>query len=104
MLYVENLCEFVHLMIENDECGTFFPQNAEYSNTSELVCMIARMHGKKIRLVKGFSWVLKLMGHTTALVNKAFGNLTYDKCLSVYETDYCKYSLEQSIEKTESNT
>ena len=41
MLYIENLCEFVRLMVENEESGTFFPQNSEYSNTSELVEMIA---------------------------------------------------------------
>lgn len=55
MLYVENFCEFVRLMIENEETGTFFPQNAEYTNTSKLVQLIAAAHGRKIRLVKG--WV-----------------------------------------------
>lgn len=35
MLYIENLMEFVRLMIENEEHGTFWPQNAEYSNTVE---------------------------------------------------------------------
>ncbi len=30
MLYIENLCEFVRLMIANDEKGIFHPQNAEY--------------------------------------------------------------------------
>ena len=48
MLYVENLCEFVRLMVENEEQGTFWPQNASYSNTSDLVRMIAATHNKKI--------------------------------------------------------
>ena len=100
MLYIENLCEFVHLMIQNEEQGHFWPQNEEYSNTSDLVCMIAEAHGKKIRLVKGFSWLLKLMGHMTALVNKAFGNLSYDPELSKYKCKYCKYSLKHSIRKS----
>ena len=48
MLFVGNLMAFVKLMIDNDEEGTFFPQNAEYSNTSELVRMIAAAHVRKI--------------------------------------------------------
>lgn len=47
MIYIENLCEFVRLMIKNKESGTFFPQNSEYSNTAELVKTIAAAHGKK---------------------------------------------------------
>lgn len=34
MLYVGNLCRFVSLMILNSEDGVFFPQNAEYVETS----------------------------------------------------------------------
>jgi UDP-glucose 4-epimerase len=101
MLYIENLCEFVRLMVENGEEGTFWPQNAQYTNTSEMVRMIAAVHGKRICLVKGVSWALKLMSHVVGLVNKAFGNLTYDMGLSEYETDYRVVSLEESIRKTE---
>lgn len=101
MIYVGNLAEFVRLMIENYEAGVFCPQNAEYSNTSEMVKMIASAHGKKTVLVKGFGWALKLLSHFTGLVNKAFGNLTYTKELSKYHTDYCIFSLQESILKTE---
>lgn len=101
MLYVGNLVEFVRLMIENEEEGIFWPQNAEYSNTSELVKMIAETKGKKIRLVGGFGWLLKLISHVTGLVNKAFGNLSYEKNLSDYKVEYRRYSLKQSIEETE---
>ena len=101
MLYIENLCEFVRLMVENKESGTFCPQNSAYSNTSELVKMIAAAHCKKVRLVKGCTLLLKLMSHMTGMVNKAFGNMCYDKDLSKYKTDYIKISLEESIKRTE---
>ena len=101
MLYIENLCEFVRLMIENEESGTFFPQNSEYSNTSELVKMIADAHGKKIKLVSGFTWLLKIMSHFTALVNKAFGNLTYEKSISEYKENYRVAELGDSVKRTE---
>ena len=101
MLYIENLCEFIRLMVVNNESGTFHPQNAEYSNTSELVKTIGQAHGKKVRLIKGFSWVLKLMSTCTNLVNKAFGNLSYDMELSQYKIPYVKYDLKSSIDRTE---
>ncbi|MBQ7964985.1 MAG: NAD-dependent epimerase/dehydratase family protein [Ruminococcus sp.] len=101
MLYVGNLTEFIKLMIDNNEDGVFFPQNAEYANTSELVKSISQVHNKKIIIVKGFSWALKIMSKFTDLVNKAFGNLTYDMELSEYKCNYRKYSLKESIEKTE---
>lgn len=101
MLYIENLCEFVRLMIENGEQGTFWPQNEEYSNTSELVKMIAQVHGRKVHLIKGFGWELKLFSHVTPIVNKAFGNLLYDQSISKYLFEYQKVSLENSIKRTE---
>ncbi len=48
MLHIDNLCEFIRLMIKNEESGIFFPQNAEYVQTSEMVRLIAEVHGKKL--------------------------------------------------------
>ncbi len=101
MLYIENLTEFVRLMIENEESGVFFPQNAEWGNTSEIVKSIGAAHGRKVRLVKGFSWTVKFLGLFTGLINKAFGNFTYDQEMSVYKQEYRLKTLAESIEATE---
>ena len=101
MLYVENLCEFVRLMIENEESGTFFPQNSEYSNTSELVKMIAAQHGKRIAMVKGCTAPLRIMGLATGIVDKAFGNLAYEQKISEYKENYRIAGLRRSIMLTE---
>ena len=101
MLYIGNLVEFVRLMIENEESGTFWPQNSEYSNTSDLVKMIAEAKGKKIVLFSCFGWALKLMGHFTGIVDKAFGNLVYEQSLSIYKEEYRKINLKDSIKATE---
>ncbi|MCR5847698.1 MAG: NAD-dependent epimerase/dehydratase family protein [Lachnospiraceae bacterium] len=101
MLYIDNLCEFIRLVIDNDESGTFHPANAELSNTSEMVRLIANAHGKKIGLIGGFTWLLKIMSHFTGLINKAFGNLTYASELTEYKANYRIYSLEDSIKRTE---
>ncbi len=101
MLYIENLMEFVRLMLENGERGIFWPQNREYSNTTQLVGLIAQAHGKKITILPGFTWALKLLRHATGLVDKAFGSLSYEQGMSEYREAYCKYTLEESIRKTE---
>ena len=103
MLYVDNLMEFVRLMVENEERGTFWPQNAEYSNTSELVKMIAAQHGKRVILVKGCTLPLCLLRFATGIVDKAFGNLAYDKNISQYKENYRSFTLGESIKETEWN-
>ena len=102
MLYIDNLAEFVRLMIDNEEQGIFWPQNREFSNTTEIVQMIARAHGKRIIILRGMSWTLKLLSPFTVLVNKAFGSLWYDQEISSYKQEYCLVSLEESIKETES--
>lgn len=105
MLYVGNLCEFVRLMIENEESGTFFPQNAEYTNTSEMVKEIAIAKGKHIALLGVFTPFIKLISCMNnkygKLVNKAFGSLVYDMGISEYKEDYRLYDLKESIERSE---
>lgn len=101
MLYVDNLMEFVRLMVENEERGTFWPQNDEYSNTSELVKMIAAQHGKRVILVKGCTLPLRLLRFATGIVDKAFGNLAYDMKLSEYKEEYRTAGLRRSIMLTE---
>ena len=101
MLYIGNLVEFVRLMVENEESGIFWPCNKEYSNTSELVKMIAAVHGRKVLLVPGCGWMLKLLGKVNRSVDKAFGNLVYGKSLGDYKSEYRRYGLEESVWLTE---
>ena len=101
MLYVKNFAEFVRLMIKNKERGIFWPQNSEYSNTSELVKMIANVHGRKILLVPFCELPLRILAGVSGMVNKAFGSLAYDMSLSDYPENYRLYSLRASIEQTE---
>lgn len=106
MLHIENLCEFVRLMIDYEEDGVYFPQNEEYVQTSQLIKLIGEVKGKKIRLVKCFNpciWILsKIPGRIGKMTNKAFGNLVYEKSMSNYKINYRINSLKASVYKTES--
>jgi UDP-glucose 4-epimerase len=80
MLYIDNLCEHIRLLIDNGCSGTYMPQNSEYICTSEMAVMIMRTHGKDIRLVRSFNPLIKIL--KISLINKIFGDLVYDKNLS----------------------
>ena len=101
MLHIDNLCEFIRLVVKNEESGLFFPQNREYVKTAELVKLIAEAHGKKIILTKGFNPALKLMGNFVGMVNKAFGNLVYEGNMSEYKEAYRVRDLKESVRVTE---
>lgn len=101
MLHIDNLCEFIKIIIDNEETGIFFPQNEEYVNTSELVKLICEINGKKIIMTRLFNPILKLM-FRLEIVNKVFGNLVYDKSISEYKNvNYRLRDLRESIALTE---
>jgi UDP-glucose 4-epimerase len=101
MLHIDNLCEFIKIMIDHEESGLFFPQNKEYVKTSELVKTIAEVHGKKIWMINWMNWLIKLM-FGIGIVQKVFGNLVYEKSMSYYDkANYQIRDFRESIELTE---
>lgn len=101
MLYIENLAEFIRLVVDDEAEGIFCPQNNEYVNTSDMVNLIAHANGKGMLLLGGFTWALKLLRPLTGIVDKAFGSLCYDFELSRYPKDYCVKNFQESILETE---
>ena len=99
MIYIDNLSEFVKQLIDNRSGGLFFPQNAEYVNTSEMVRLIAEAHGKRVVMTKLFNPLLRLLNVST--VNKVFGDLVYDMRMSDYVSDYRVCGFQESIKMTE---
>jgi UDP-glucose 4-epimerase len=102
MLHVDNLCECIRLIIDNDESGYFYPQNKEYVSTSLLVKEIAEVHGKSMFLTKIFNPLLYLLSKRVMIINKVFGSFAYDKKMSNYKNyAYCVNDVKVSVEKTE---
>ena len=106
MLYIENLCEFLCQVMIRGEGGIFWPQNAEYTRTSEMVKLIGEAAGHKVKVSKAWNWMVglasKMPGKVSGLANKAFGNLSYEQSMSKCDFDYQKIDLRTSIERTES--
>ena len=99
MIYIDNLSEFVKRLIDNRSGGLFFPQNADYVNTSEMVRIIAEVHGKRVVMTKLFNPLLRLLNVST--VNKVFGDLVYDISMSDYVSEYRVCGFRESVNTTE---
>ena len=114
VLYIENLCEFIRLLIEDTARGIFFPQNKEYVNTSDMVKEIGKAYQKRVHLVPGVSFLIGGMKYIPGGIGKksekAFGDLVFDKSLSIYrnhlgdEVNYQVFNFELSIRETENKS
>src|SRR5690625_3906938 len=108
MIFIENLSEFTKILIDNNQNGTFFPQNRDYVNITELVRLIANSNGKKIKTTKVFNWAIVLALNLSETLKKVFGSFVYDKNLSNVslfmkgkKLDYEVVSFPESITLTE---
>lgn len=101
MIHIDNLCEFIKAVIDNEDSGIFFPQNKEYVKTSDLVKTIAVVRRKRIVLTKIFNPLISLL-FSIGTIRKMFGNLVYEKSMSEYrKINYQIREFRESIELTE---
>ena len=102
MIYIDNLCEFLRLVIDERLGGILTPQNKELVSTSDLVRAIAKANGRKVLFTGLFNWTIKPMCKLIRLARKAFIDDCYDSELSNYwNYRYCIVSFEESIKRTE---
>lgn len=102
MIYIDNLCEFIRLIINDKAGGVFTPQNKELVSTTDLVAEITENNNKKILFTKLFNWILKLGNKKIKTIRRAFGNDCYDLALSdYYDFKYCVVNFKESIRKIE---
>lgn len=101
MLYVENLAEFVKQAVLHELKGIYFPQNAEYSDTVEIVRHFAKEHGHKIWISKLFNPFVWLGSFFLPAIPKMFADSYYVQEMSRYDFEYQLVSFEDSIKGLE---
>ena len=106
MLHIENLCEFLSLLMGSGGGGIYFPQNREYVRTSQMVKLIGKVSGHKVQVTKLLNpavWIAgKIPGKVSGLANKAFGNMVYEKSMSdCFDRKYQIWNLKETIKRTE---
>lgn len=100
MIYVENLAELIRLIVKNNDCGTFHPQDASPRSVTEIVREICASHGKKMFFTRLLAPAVKLVGKK-GLARRAFGDMVYDLSMSDYSENYRVFTFEEAIRKTE---
>lgn len=101
MLYVDNLAEFVKQIILREMSGTFFPQNAEYSDTVEIVRQFAKEHGHRIWISRIFNPLVWLGAKFLPAIPKMFSDSYYVPEMSNYDFEYQLVSFKDSIKGLE---
>lgn len=105
MLYIDNLCEFLCIVMKEQRAGVFFPQNKEPVNTSDMVAHIAKANGHRIWVTPLLTLFVavgrKLPGKIGGLCRKAFGSSWYEPEMGECGFEYCKYDMKDSLWMTE---
>lgn len=103
MLYIDNLTEFIKLLIENETSGIFMPQDDHSVNATQLMFLISKGLGLKKRKSKIMGlgiYILRFL----PLVKKAYGGIEYCEELSNYFNNvYQVVSVEEAIGRTVGN-
>lgn len=103
MLFVLNFTELIRLILLNGGDETYYPQNKETVNTYSMAKAIKKLHSKDLKQSRLLSFLLKASSVLSiSLINKSFGSLYYDHCLSGhFNWGYCLYDFDDSIMLTE---
>lgn len=101
MLHVYNLAEFIKQIIIRELGGTFFPQNAEYADTVELVRIFAKEHGHKIWITRALNPLVWLGSFFLPPIPKMFSDSYYVQEMSKYDFDYQVISFKDSLNNME---
>lgn len=103
MLYVDNLCELIRLIIESESSGCFMPQDREPVSAVELMTVIADTVGLKKRTSRLLGIGIYLLSFLP-IIKKAYGGIAYsEKMTSYFENQYVVVPFEQGIRRTLSN-
>lgn len=101
MLHVYNLSEFIKQIIKRNLSGIFFPQNAEYADTVEMVRLFAKEHGHRIWISSLFNPLVWLGSFVFSAIPKMFSDSYYEMDMSRYDFDYNVISFEDSLKGLE---
>lgn len=101
MIFIDNLCEFIRLLIRQQLSGIFHPQDREFVCTSKMVEEIAEVHGKPMYLSKVAGMLITSGFKNKGAAKKIFGNLTYSPEISSFNLNYHVCDFKEAIKKSE---
>lgn len=99
MIFIDHLCEFVRQLVERKARGTFFPQNQEYMQTSQMIQWLGEALGRKISLSMVLGLGVEGLYPFSRTIRKAFGTLIYKDC-GADDFSYCIDTPENSVKQS----
>lgn len=101
VIFSDHLSEFIRLLINKGTSGLFHPQNRDLFSTVDVVTKLAKIHNKRVWIVKGLGFAGRKLLKRVTIANKLFGNLTIDPSISNLEFGYSIVSFDESLVKSE---
>ena len=103
MLYIDNLCELMRIIIEKEVSGEFMPQDKQAVSAVELMKAISIGAGKAKKESKFLGLAAYLL-RFSSIVNKAYGGVAYDEKMSAYfDNAYVVIPFQEGIRRTVSD-
>ena len=100
MIYIDNLSEFIRLLILNKSSGVFHPQDDYAPNTVEMIELIRTANGRKTNKSKFLGKLVKLFSKLS-LINKIYGGIKYaDEMSDIFEKKYQKVDFKKGMKIT----
>ena len=99
MISIENLCNFVRMIVDSGDSGVFFPQNRDYVDTVEMAKIMADTLGRHVIFCKAAGLAVRLLIPVFRPAKKAFSTLIYQNC-EKHDFCYCTEEFEPSVQNS----
>lgn len=100
VLYIDNLCEFIKLLIINKDAGTFLPQDDKAVSAVELMDAIGVAIGRKKKKLVLLGKIVSLFSFAPIVI-KGYGGVAYPLVASHYKKgNYVKVTFDEAIKYT----
>lgn len=100
MIFIDNLCELVYQILNNNLSGVFCPQDEKTVNANDILKAIGDGIGKPVKTSRFLGLFVKLLSFAP-IVAKAYGGVEYSRSLSdIKGLDYQIVSFEEGMHRT----
>ncbi len=98
MIHIDNLANFIKTRIDLEDGGIFWPQNAGYVSTNQIVETIRQLHHKKTHYSRLLAGIVIAASRFVPKFRKIYGDFAYDRSIS--SDEYIVYDFEETIRQS----
>lgn len=107
MIYIENLCEYISIIIKKQLEGIYHPQDKKYICTIEWMILMRKLQGKKTGKITVPNCILDFLKNHIRIINKVFGDFYYEREIDytdtnsfIPESDYCLVEERKALKRS----